>query len=163
MHLSTFSDLGPYQIICWKIHSKSQGSPMWCPSAPGHPQKPTRFSAGIGVAKRHSHQISSIHCRFALWEVLPQTKYCCSLKVTIFVSKKISGWLHYCPWACCKNDISMISVFTLQNMLIVNTTIIKGKLSNVFISEACIKLVALCINRHVWSSSQLQEGWWSLL
>jgi len=27
----------------------------------------------------------------------------------------------------------------------------------------CIKLVAPCINRHARSSSQLQEGWWSLL
>jgi len=53
----------------------------------------------------------------------------------------------------------MISVFTLQNILIVNTNIIKGKLSNIFVSEACIKLVALCINRHIRSNSQLQEGW----
>jgi len=53
----------------------------------------------------------------------------------------------------------MISVFTLWNILIVNTKIITGKLSNIFISEACIKLVALCINRHVRRSSQLQEGW----
>jgi len=59
--------------------------------------------------------------------------------------------------------MNMISVFTLRNILIVNNQIIKGKLSNIFISEACIKLVALYINRHARSSSQLQEGWWSLL
>jgi len=52
----------------------------------------------------------------------------------------------------------MISVFTLRNILIVNTKTIKGKLSKIFISEECIKLVALCINRHVRSSSQLQEA-----
>jgi len=71
-----------------KKHSKNQGSPMWCPQAPGRPQGPSRLSAGIGVAKRHGHQISSI-CRFALWEVLSETKYCCSLKVKIFGPKKI--------------------------------------------------------------------------
>jgi len=52
----------------------------------------------------------------------------------------------------------MISVFTLQNILIVNTKIIKGKLITIFISETCIKLVALCINQEVRSSFQLQ-GW----
>jgi len=40
----------------------------------------------------------------------------------------------------------MISVFTLRNILIVNTKIIDGKLSNIFISEVYIKLVAFCIN-----------------
>jgi len=77
----------------------------------------------------------------------------------IWPPKKISGWPRYCPQACSKNNISMISVFTLRNILIVNTKIIKGKLSNIFISEVIIKLVALCINRHTISSSQLQEGW----
>jgi len=133
---------------------------MWCPWAPGRPQGSTRLFASIGVAERHGHQIFSIPC-FSLWE--SQTKYCCSQKVKIFGSKKISGWLHYCTRACSKNNISMISVFTLRNILIVNAKIIKGKFSNIFISEACIKLVALYINRHVRSSSQLQEGWWSLL
>jgi len=51
----------------------------------------------------------------------------------------------------------MISVFTLRNILIVNIKIIKGKLSNIFISEVYIKLVAL--NQHERSSSQLQESW----
>ena len=140
------------------------GSPMWCPWAPGRPQGPSRLSAGTGLAKWHGPQNSRISCRFALWEVLSQTKYCCSLKVKIFGSKKIfSGWLRYCPRACSKNNISMISVFTLRNILIVNTKIIKGKMNNIFISEACIKLVALCFNRHIRSSSQFQEGWWSLL
>ena len=163
MHLSTFSDFGPYQIICWKNTLKNQGSPMWCPWTPGRPQGPIRLSVGIGVAKRHGRQISSISCRFTHWEVLSQTKYCCSLKVKIFGSKKNSGWLRYCPRACSKNNHIMTSVFTGRNILTVNTKIIKGKLSNIFISEACIKLVALCINRHVRSSSQLHEGWWSLL
>jgi len=31
-----------------------------------------------------------------------------------------------------------------------------------YISEVCIKLVALRINPHARSTSQLQEGWWSL-
>jgi len=50
-----------------KKHSKNQGSPMWCPWAPGRLQGPSRLSTG--VAKRHGHQISSISC-FALWEML---------------------------------------------------------------------------------------------
>jgi len=53
----------------------------------------------------------------------------------------------------------MIIVLTLGNTLIVNTKIIKGKLSNIFISELCIKQIALRINPHARSSSQLQEGW----
>jgi len=70
-------------------NTKNQGSPMWCLRAPGHLQGPSRLSVGIGIAKRNGHQISSISCRFALWEVLSQTKYCCSLKFKIFGSKKI--------------------------------------------------------------------------
>jgi len=85
-------------------------------------QGPGRLSVGIWVAKRHGHQISSISCCFVLWKVLSQTKYCCSLKVKIFGSKKFSGWLCYCPWACSKNN-SMISVFTLRNISVVNTKI----------------------------------------
>ena len=69
-------------------NAKNQGSPMWCPRAPGRPQGPSRLSAGIGVAIRHGHQISRISC-FALREVLSGTKYCYSLKVKIFGSKKI--------------------------------------------------------------------------
>jgi len=38
----------------------------------------------------------------------------------------------------------MINAFTLLN---INTKIIEGKLSKIFISEVCIKLVALHINR----------------
>jgi len=123
---------------------------MWCPRAPGSLQGLSRSSAGIGVArgvKWHGPQISSISCCFVLWEVLSQTKYCCSLKVKIF-GQKNSGWLRSCSRTCCKNYISMISVFTLRNILIVNIKIIKGKLSNIFISEVYIKLVALCINQH---------------
>ena len=50
----------------------------------------------------------------------------------------------WCPRACSKNNISMINVFTLTN---INTKIIEGKLSKIFISDVCIKLVALRINR----------------
>jgi len=39
----------------------------------------------------------------------------------------------------------------------------KNKFSNISVLEAYIKLVAVSINRHIRSSSQLQEGWWSLL
>jgi len=50
----------------------------------------------------------------------------------------------------------MINVFTLTN-------ISKGKLSKMFISEACIKLVTLRINRYTRSSSQVRKDWWPLL
>jgi len=52
----------------------------------------------------------------------------------------------------------MINVFTLKN---INTKIIEGKLSKSFISEVCIKLVPLCINRYT-SSSQFQKSSWPL-
>jgi len=45
----------------------------------------------------------------------------------------------------------MISVFTLTNT---NNKIIKGKLNKIFISEVCIKLVALRINQYTRSSLQ---------
>jgi len=35
-------------------------------------------------------------------------------------------------------------------------------LSKIYISEVCIKLVALRINRYTRSSSQFQKGWWPL-
>jgi len=54
----------------------------------------------------------------------------------------------------------MINVFTLTN---INTTIVEGKLSKFCMSEACIKLVALRINRCTRSSSQFQKGWWPLV
>jgi len=54
----------------------------------------------------------------------------------------------------------MISVFTLKN---ISTKEIKGKLNNIFISEACIKPVALRINRYTRSNSQFWKGWWPLL
>jgi len=53
----------------------------------------------------------------------------------------------------------MINVFTLTN---INTKIVEGKLSKIFISEMCIKLVALHTNRCTRSSSQFQKGWWPL-
>jgi len=49
--------------------------------------------------------------------------------------------------------------FTLRDTLIVNTKIIQGKLSNIFISDMCITVVALRINPHARSIFQLQEGW----
>jgi len=60
------------------------------------------------------------------------------------------------PRVCFKNDISMINVFTLTS---INTKIIEGKLSKIFVSEACIKLVYLLINRYTRNSSQFQKGW----
>jgi len=36
---------------------------------------------------------------------------------------------------------------------------INSKLSNIFISEVCVKLVALRINLNTRSSSQLHKGW----
>jgi len=48
------------------------------------------------------------------------------------------------PWGCFKNNINIINVFTLTN---INTNIIKGKLSKIFLSQVCMKLVALRINR----------------
>jgi len=65
------------------------------------------------------------------------------------------------PRACSKNNISMINVvFTLTN---INTKIIEGKLSKIFISEVRIKPVALRINRYTRSSSQFENGWWPLI
>jgi len=49
----------------------------------------------------------------------------------------------------------MINVFTFTNII---TKIIEGKLSKIFISEVCIKLVVLCINRYTRSSLQFQKG-----
>jgi len=50
----------------------------------------------------------------------------------------------------------MINVLTLTN---INTEIIEGKLSKILISEVCIKLVALHINRYTRIILQFQEGW----
>jgi len=44
----------------------------------------------------------------------------------------------------------MINVITLTN---INTKIIESNLSKIFISEVCIKLVALRINRYTGSNS----------
>jgi len=49
------------------------------------------------------------------------------------------------PGACSENNISMINVFTLTN---INTEVSEGKLHKNFISEVCMKLVALCIDRY---------------
>ena len=50
----------------------------------------------------------------------------------------------------------MINVFTLTN---VTTAITEGKLRKIFISEVCIKLVALRIHWYTRSSLQFRKGW----
>ena len=62
--------------------------------------------------------------------------------------------------ACSKNSVSMISVVSLTN---INNRIIEGKLSKTFISEVCIKLVALRIKLYARRSSQFKKigGPWS--
>jgi len=42
------------------------------------------------------------------------------------------------PRACSKNNISIINVFTLMN---INIKTMESKLSKIFISEVCIKLL----------------------
>ena len=108
-------------------------------------------------------KISSISCRFVLWVASFLAKYGCSLKVKNIWPPKIFGLAALLPAGLFRNNISMISVFTLRSTLIVNSKIIKGKLSNSLISGVCITLAALGVNPHARSSSQLQEGWWSLL
>jgi len=54
----------------------------------------------------------------------------------------------------------MINVFTLTN---INTKIFESKLNKIFISEVCLKLVALHINQYTRSGSQFQKGWWPLV
>jgi len=53
----------------------------------------------------------------------------------------------------------MIILFTKTN---INTKIIEGKLSKIYISEVRIKLVALRIDQYTRSNSQFQKGWWPL-
>jgi len=50
----------------------------------------------------------------------------------------------------------MINAFISTN---INTKIIESKLSKNFISEVCIKVVALRINWYTWSISQFQKDW----
>jgi len=64
------------------------------------------------------------------------------------------------PRDCSKNNTNMINVFTLTN---INTKVIESKLSKNFISEVCIKPVALRINRQTRSRSQFQKVCWPLL
>jgi len=45
---------------------------MWCPWTPGRPQGPSRLSVGIGLAKWHDPQISSISCRSVLESCCPK-------------------------------------------------------------------------------------------
>jgi len=58
------------------------------------------------------------------------------------------------PRACSKNNISMINVFTLTN---INTKIAESKLSKLFISEVCMKLAALRINRYTRSALSFRK------
>jgi len=58
------------------------------------------------------------------------------------------------PWACSKNNDRMSNVFTLTN---INSKIIKDKLNEIYISEVCIKLVSLRINRYTRSSSMFKK------
>jgi len=102
-----------------------QGSPTWCPRAPGRPQGSSRLSAGMGVAPGdNSRQISSMFCRFVLWEVWSQTKYSSSLNVKIFGPPKQFGLAMLPPAGCSKNNISVNNVLTLRNILTVNAKII---------------------------------------
>jgi len=58
------------------------------------------------------------------------------------------------PWACFENIDRMINVFTLTN---INSKIIKDNMNEIYISEVCIKLVSLRINRYTRSSSLFQK------
>jgi len=53
-----------------------------------------------------------------------------------------------------------MNAFILTN---INTKIIESELSKIFISEVCIKVVALRINRYTWSSSQFRKDCWPLI
>jgi len=104
----TIDDIG------WKfsqdkgIYCVMQGSPSWCPRAPGRPKGPCRSPAG--------------------------------------------------PF---KNNISINNIINAFSLTInMNTKVLEGKLSKIFTSEVCIKLVALRINWYTRNSSQFQKGWW---
>jgi len=142
-----------------------QGSPTWCSRAPGRPQGPTRSPAGICVARG-----GAIHPNFLAFLLFLCFERCCPKqdpasrwRSQYLVSLKISCWLSYRPRACSKNSISVIGVLTLPNISIVNNKIIKGKFGNIFISEMCLNVVALCINPRTKIRSHLQKDWWSLL
>ena len=94
----------------------------------------------------------------SVWEI-----YLCWLISRICLQQGSPTW---CPTdhvgACSKNSNNMISAFTQTN--IINfSNIIKDKLSKLFISEECIKLVALRNNVYPRSSPQFKKGWWHLL
>ena len=42
---------------------------------------PLQHKRSQGSQRGHALQISSVSCRFVLWEAVSQTKYCCSLEV----------------------------------------------------------------------------------
>jgi len=66
------------------------------------------------------------------------------------------------PRAWSKNCSNNVSAFIQMN--IINfSNIIKDILNIFFISEVCIELVALRINRYPRSNPQFQKGWWHLL
>jgi len=58
-----------------------------------------------------------------------------------------------------KDHVGRPRAYSKNNISMINTQIIKGKLSKIFISDVCIKLVALRINRYTRSSSHFQKGW----
>jgi len=63
------------------------------------------WDTGVDGVGRWAPQVSIISCRFALWDVVCQTKYCFSLKVKILRSPKNWAWLLYwcqmCPSVSC--------------------------------------------------------------
>jgi len=52
---------------------------------------------------RGSLHISSVSCHFALWEVVSQTKYCCSLKVKRYAAPKIFDLATLLPAGLCRS------------------------------------------------------------
>ena len=65
------------------------------------------------------------------------------------------------PRGCFENSVKMMGIVTWIN--IINNNIIKDKLSKLFISEVCIKLVAHSVNRHPRISYRFYKGWWPLV
>ena len=55
----------------------------------GHKHAAVAIGLAKGGTRKPCPQVSGIPCRSVLWEAVSQTKYCCSLKVKIFVPKKI--------------------------------------------------------------------------
>jgi len=58
-----------------------------------------------------------------------------------------------------RGAVLKIALSSIVAQININNNIIKGKLNKLFISELCIKLVALSVNRHPRISSQFYKGW----